>query len=375
MSYLIAIPCMIAVYLMVGRLGLSRVGFVGLSILITVALAEYQWFVPGVDAFISACLTMAIANASAWFIDTFLMEDVTQEALTQQLVESKRERSFCSRSTHDYAVCPDDSAAVVQLINNGKWQEVATSIDDLCPAERQGFYASLDYSCINEKALQESINAQPRDVDAHVLMGHVKLCQAKRLGLNPGAKFDEPVAVAIADAFRHFNLALRSTPEDPEALCGLLMAKGFAGLGAGHIRQSLERLLNADPTHLHGVVAAARFLVLSASQANDFVTLVENAVAGRSDATLAIAKIIAHAECMAFIESGVNDSQIVADVYKQLHCYKRETDKLGRWQRDISNNVIAYVMQLIGDKEEASEYMEKIHGTMSPYPWQSNSVV
>ena len=153
------------------------------------------------------------------------------------------------------------------------------------------------------------------------------------------------------------------------------MAKGFAGLGAGHIRQSLERLLNADPTHLHGVVAAARFLVLSASQANDFVTLVENAVAGRSDATLAIAKIIAHAECMAFIESGVNDSQIVADVYKQLHCYKRETDKLGRWQRDISNNVIAYVMQLVGDKEEASEYMEKIHGTMSPYPWQSNSVV
>ena len=75
MSYLIAIPCMIAVYLMVGRLGLSRVGFVGLSLLITVALAEYQWFVPGVDAFISACLTMAIANASAWFIDTFLMED------------------------------------------------------------------------------------------------------------------------------------------------------------------------------------------------------------------------------------------------------------------------------------------------------------
>ena len=375
MSYLFAVPCMFAVYMMVGRLGLSRAGFAGLSLLFTVALVEYQWFVSGVDAFIAACLTMAIANASAWFVDTFLLEDVTREALTQQLLDGRRERSFCSRLTHDYAVRPKDSANEVQLINTGKWQELAASINKLGPSERQGFYANLDYSSINEQALQEAINSFPQDADAHILMGHVKLCQAKGLGLNPGAKFDEPVALAIADAFRHFNLALRGTPEDPEALCGLLMAKGFTGLGAGHIRQSLERLLSADPMHLHGVVAAARFLVLSTRQANDFVSVVESAVAGRSDVTLAIAKIIVHAECMAFIENGVNDSQIIADIYKQLHCYKRETEKFGSWQRDISNNVIAYVMQLIGDKEEASKFLEKIHGSTSPYPWQSNSVV
>ena len=162
---------------------------------------------------------MAIANASAWFVDTFLLEDVTREALTQQLLDGRRERSFCSRLTHDYAVRPKDSANEVQLINTGKWQELAASINKLGPSERQGFYANLDYSSINEQALQEAINSFPQDADAHILMGHVKLCQAKGLGLNPGAKFDEPVALAIADAFRHFNLALRGTPEDPEALC------------------------------------------------------------------------------------------------------------------------------------------------------------
>ena len=170
MSYLFAVPCMFAVYMMVGRLGLSRAGFAGLSLLFTVALVEYQWFVSGVDAFIAACLTMAIANASAWFVDTFLLEDVTREALTQQLLDGRRERSFCSRLTHDYAVRPKDSANEVQLINTGKWQELAASINKLGPSERQGFYANLDYSSINEQALQEAINSFPQDADAHVLI-------------------------------------------------------------------------------------------------------------------------------------------------------------------------------------------------------------
>ncbi len=377
MSYLIAIPCMTAVYLMVGKLGLSRVGFATFGLLLTVTFAGYEWFVPGVDALIAACIAMATANFSAWFIDAFLMQEVAEEELTQELIELQQKQRmgrFCSRLTHDFAVCPQDSVFAVGFINNNDWSALASALADMNASERQGFYANLNYSSISERALQEVINTHPKNADAHVLMGHVKLCLAKRLGLKPGARFEEPVALAIRQAFKHFNLALRLYPNDAEALCGLLMAKGFTGLSDEHVTNSLEQLLQAAPGHLHGVVAAARFLVLSPQQANGFVTLVETAVDGRCESTVAIAKIIAHIECMGLVENGVNNSQVIADVYEQLRCYKREADSLGKWQRGMSDNVVAYMLQLIGDAKESKHYLDRINGLVSPYPWQINSV-
>ncbi len=377
MSFLIAIPCITAVYLMVGKLGLSRVGFATLGLLLTVAFAGYGLFVPGVDAVIAACITMAMANLCAWFIDAYLMEEVSEEELKQELAvltTKQRMGSFCSRLTHDFAVCPQDSVFAVGLINNNDWSTLATAIENMTASERQGFYANLNYSSISERALQEVINEHPKDADAHVLMGHVKLCLAKRLGLKPGARFEEPVALAIRQAFKHFNLALRVYPNDAEALCGLLMAKGFTGLSDEHVMNSLEQLLQAEPGHLHGVIAAARFLVLSTRQANEFVTLVETSVDGRSESTVAIARIIAHIECMGLVENGVNNSQVIADVYKQLSSYKKDADSLGKWQRGMSDNVVAYMLQLIGDAKESKHYLDRINGLVSPYPWQINSV-
>jgi len=358
---------MLAVFALTGRLGLSRSAFAAIALLITVVFVEYRWFAPGVDAVIASCLTMALANLTAWFTDTYLMEEVAAPE------PEPRARNFCSKITHDYAVSPRDSVFAIAHINNGEWSQLSTTLRSMSAVERQGFYANLNYSSVSERALQAIINAHPAETDAHILMGHVKLCLAKRLGLKPGEHLDESVARAIAQAFRHFNLALRIQPDDAEALCGLLMAKGFTGLRAEHILQSLDKLLKADPDHLHGVIAAARFLVLNTRQANEFVALTEAAVAGRSEATVAIAKIIAHIECMASVDNGVNNSQVVADIYKQLRCYKRQTDSLGTWQRGISDNVVAYMLQLIGDKEESKHYLHQIEGFVSPYPWQINS--
>lgn len=377
MSYLVVLPCMAALYLMVGRLGLPRTLFVLLSLLLTIVFAEYRWFVPGVDAVIAACISMAAANLCAWFFDTFYLQEMVEEG---EILEPTKEpetkievRDFCSRLTHDFAVCPKDSVFAVGLINNNDWLQLASTLTDMSSTERQGFYANLNYSSISERSLQNIVNAHPKNADAQVLMGHVKLCLAKRLGLKPGAKLDEPVALAITQAFQHFNLALRINPDDSEALCGLLMAKGFTGLSAEHVLRSLELLLQADPTHLHGVIAAARFLVVSPMQANGFVTLVEITVNGKADSTVVIAKMLAHIECIAMVENGANNSQVIADVYSQLRIYQQGTETLGSWQRGISDNVIAYVLQLIGDTDQAKPFLNRISGLVSPYPWQKNT--
>lgn len=371
MSYLVALPCIAVVYFMVGRLELTRPVFVILALLLTLLFASFQWFVPGVDAIIASSLTMALANFLAWFIDSYASADVTDEQ------ESTRGVSrFCSQLTHDYAVSPRDSVFAIGHINSGDWETLAKTFQSMTKAERQGFYANLNYSSASERALQEIINQHPENANAHILMGHVKLCLAKRLGLQPGSTLDEPVALAIRQAFTHFNLALRIDSEDAEALCGLLMAKGFTGLSDKHVLTSLEQLLVQDPTHLHGVIAAAKFLVLSTPQANEFIAVVENAVDGRAEATVAIARIITHIECIAFADShiGAGNSQAIADMYHQLRSYQRESNTFGSWQKGISNNVIAYMLQLIGDEEELKRYLKKIDGSVSPYPWQSNTV-
>lgn len=372
MSYLVVIPCIAVVCVLVARLELRVSTFALLTLLLITAFASLQWFTPGVDVLIASSLSMAVANLSAWFIDTYATKDEpTVDA-------APRYRRFCSLVTHDYAVSPGDSVFAISLINSGAWQTLQAKLVAMTDAERQGFFANLNYSSVSERALQAAINDNPKDADSHILMGHVKLCLAKRLGLQPGSTLNEPVASAIAQAFKHFNLALRINPNDSEALCGLIMAKGFSGLGAEHLLNSLTQLLKHDPQHFHGVIAAARFLVVSTPRANEFIATVESAVEGRSEVTVAIAKIITHIECMGFVDGkvsiGASNSQVVADLYRQLRSYQQQGDALGRWQKGIADNIVAYMLQLIDDKKELNRYLKKIDGSVSPYPWQSNTI-
>ena len=376
MSYVVAIPCIAVVCFMVDRLDLRSLPFVLFTLLLTVIFGAWQWFEPGVDVIIASCLSMALANFFAWFIETYATKDDDEQ--NTSAAASGKVRRFCSRLTHDFAVSPRDSSFAIALIESGEWTELGAKLDAMTQAERQGFFANLNYSSVSERALQDIINADPENADSHILMGHAKLCLSKRLGLQIGATLDEPVALAMSQAFKHFNTALRLKPEDPEALCGLVMAKGFVGLGSTHLYASLTLLLQHDPRHLHGVIAAARFLVTSPSQGNAFVSAVEAAVDGRCEATLVIARIITHIECMAYIDadSGIsaNRSQLVADMYRQLRCYQEVHNTLGGWQKGIADNVIAYMLQLLGDKEELNHYLQKIEGSVSPYPWQNNTL-
>jgi len=369
---------MLVVYLLVARLQLSKVSFAIACLLLAVAFANLQWFTPGVDAVIAASICMAIANFYAWLIDWASEEDAHGAKIqTLPLPGSQQEivikKTFCSNQTHDFAVCPKETIYAVALLNDREWTALKQTIDGFSVVDRQGFYANLDYASIDVGALQDLINKHAHDVDGHILMGHVKLCLAKRQGLTPGGKLVEPVAANITDAFRHFNSALRINSEDPEALCGLLMAKGFTGLGSEHILKSLEQLLAVEPAHFHGVIAAARFLVSSTDDANNFVSTVERMVADGDDAVLPIARIMAHLECIRFVSNGANNAAIVADIYRQLRSYKNQVQELGSWQQNISNNLIAYTMQVIGDKEEMRNYLSQINGLVSPYPWKSNS--
>ncbi len=377
MNYLVAIPCIAVVCLLVDRLDLRKTSFALFAILLCTVFAALQWFTPGIDVLIASCLTMAVANFSAWFINAYATEDEAMQVHSNESAP-QRVRRFCSRLSHDFAVSPRDAVFAINLIKSGGWEDLSAKLGAMTPAERQGFFANLNYSAVSERALQSIINANPKDADSHILMGHVKLCLAKRLGLQLGGILDEQVAKTMAQAFKHFNAALRLKPNDQEALCGLLMAKGFTGLSDEHLFSSLALLLQNDPRHLHGVMAAARFLVLSPSKANQFVSVIETAVDGRCDATVAIAKIITHVECLGFsdMSSGIDSSQslVVADLYKQLRNYQKDNHELGSWQRGIADNVIAYMLQLLGDKEELNQYLQKIEGSVSPYPWQRNTV-
>jgi len=110
---------------MVGRLDLTRSVFVLFALLLTVLLAAFQWFEPGYEAIIAACLTMALANFLAWFIDAYATPDTDQDS---QHVR-KGVGSFCSQKTHDYAVSPRDAVFAINLINNGNWEALAKSFE------------------------------------------------------------------------------------------------------------------------------------------------------------------------------------------------------------------------------------------------------
>ena len=156
MSSLIIFPCLAIVFLMVGRLDLTRPVFVLFALLMTVLLSKLQWFVPGFDAVIATCLTMALANFLAWFIEAYATPDAPEQKGQQQA--SKDVSRFCSSVTHDYAVSPRDAVFAVNLINNGNHEALVSAIKSMTPAERQGFYANLSYGSASEQSLQEIIN-------------------------------------------------------------------------------------------------------------------------------------------------------------------------------------------------------------------------
>jgi len=340
----------------------------------------------GADALLATSLTMCLFHTALWYwgpADPVL--DDTADEPEQTAGDTKL---FCALQTHDFALPSSDTEFAFELLKAEKWDELADTLAKLGDSERQGFYASFDYGrlnparlsgpaidqCLTTNSLIKLTNAQPNNADAHVLYGHFQLCEAKRAGLQPGEIQNADSAAALAIAFRHFRLALRIQPDDPEALCGLILAKGFTGLSDDHIEQSLQKLLEVEPLHFHGLMAAGCFLVKSTAGANRFVSVVERTV-GEKNVTSAFARIVAHVECMIGIEVKPSlHSRMIPDLHAQLRVYHRESvglePGLGQWQQGICNNVIAFAFEKIGDNRERALYLDKVQGALSPYPWQ-----
>lgn len=372
MSYLVALPCMLAIYFYSRLLDLPGSYFATVSLLLTVILAASGAIVPGADAIVAACLTMGILNAANWYVDQQLTNAI--KAGLVEVPPPPPVNLFCTTHSHDFAVAPGESDFVIDKINAEDWVAVQEIINGFSAVERQGFYANLNYGRIYPQAALNFVNSVPECSDAHILYGHVKLCLAKGLGLVPGVMPDEETAVAVAQAFKHFRFALRKNSEDVEALCGLILAKGFIALNDEHIESTLQKLLVLDPRHFHGLISAARFLIRTPESANHFVSMVESSVKDH-EITLAVARLLAHVECAGLKAGGETDSRVIADLYTQLKIYKRERQSLGTWQRGIASNVIAYAFEMIGDTEEKARQLSELNGVVSPYPWKRKRAV
>jgi hypothetical protein len=343
--------------------------------------------VPGADALLATSLSMCLFNVvkQVWPAQGAADSTVgnktpvhTSASTANTSTVAAAVKPFCSYRTHDFAVPSSANDFAVNLIEAERWDELADTLASLSSSERQGFFASFDYGQLvapsdkddTGKRLVGFTNALPHNADAHVLFGHYQLCEAKRMGLQPGAIPDADSAAALAVAFRHFRLALRLSPDHTEAMCGLILAKGFTGLSDEHIEKSLQRLLEVDPLHFHGLVAAACFVVRSTAGANRFVSVVERSV-GEDNATAALARIVAHVECMIGTNSNpLLNSATTADLHRQLRVYNRDAATLGLWQQAISNNIIAFAFEKIGDDQEREHYLARAKGLLSPYPWQ-----
>lgn len=357
---------MFAVYFYSHRLELPGSYFATVTLLLTVILAASEWIVPGADAVVALCLTMGLLNAANWFVDRQLTDAINAGLV--ELPPPPPVNLFCTTQSHDFAITPRDSEFLIEKINAENWLAVLELLNSFTPVERQGFYANLNYASISPDAALNFVKSYPDSSDAHILLGHVKLCVAKGMGLVPGIIPDEETAVAVAQAFKHFRLALRLNSEDVEALCGLILAKGFIALNDEHIESTLQKLLRLDPRHFHGLISAARFLIRMPDSANHFVSIVEGCV-NEHEVTVAVARVLAHVEC-ASLTGGVTDSRVVADLYAQLKIYERERQSLGSWQQGIANNVIAYAFGMIGDDAEKARQLSELNGIVSPYPWK-----
>lgn len=358
---------MLAVYFYSRKLDLPGSYFATVCLLLTVILAASGSVAAGVDALVAACLTMGILNAANWYVDRQLT--IAIEAGLVEIPPAPPVNLFCTTQSHDFAVAPLESDFAIEKINAQDWAALQGSISRFTAVERQGFYANLNYGDIDPDSARSFVTNYPHSSDAHILYGHVKLCVAKSMGLVPGVIPDEDTAVAVAQAFKHFRLALRQDGEDVEALCGLILAKGFIALNNEHIESTLQKLLNLDPRHFHGLISAARFLIRAPEDANHFIDIVEHCVKG-NEITVAVARVLAHVECTGLRGGGETDSRIIADLYTQLKIYKRECQSLGSWQRSIAGNVIAYAFDMIGDDDEKARQLSELNGDVSPYPWR-----
>ncbi len=366
MTYLVLLPCMFAVYYFARSADLSGSYFAVTATLLTVVMASTGWFVPGVDSLVATCLTMCVMSFAQWYVDKELTNAIN--AGWVELPAPAPINIFCTTQTHDFAAMPSDFCKIVEHINSRSWVQVRELFNQMSSLERQGLYANLDYSAVSTESALAFVADDSKDINANLILGHLKLCEAKQMGLVPGVIPAESAAEAVAIAFKHFRIALRLDPADTEALCGLIIAKGCIALKDEQIENSLNELLQADPGHLHGMMAAARFLIKTPEKANRFVQLVEQSDA--SAAMIAIARLIAHIECGGFNGKNAVDSRVIADLYSQLRVYRKEQQKLGQWQQAISGNIIAYAFQRIGDVAEAERRLSELGGSISPYPWR-----
>lgn len=344
--------------------------FATITLLLTVILASTGWIVPGVDALVALCLTMGILSLANYYIDQQL-NNAIKEGLVEVPPAAPVSR-FCTTQMHDFAVASQEYGGCVESINKEDWVTLLETMSAFSPVDRQGFYANINYSSINPDAALNFVKNHPDNRDALVLCGHVNLCVAKGAGLVPGVIPGENAADAVAQAFKHFRQALRLDGDDVEALCGLILAKGYIALNDEHIESTLVKLLTLDRRHFHGLMSAALFLIRSSDGANRFVSIVENCV-GDDEVTLAVTRTLAHVECADF-SGGAFDSRVVADLYAQLEIYKRARQSLGNWQKNITGNVVAYAFEMIGDNDEKARQLSELDGYVSPYPWQRKCV-
>ncbi len=366
MTYLALLPCMFAVYFWAGKNDLSGGYFATITLLLTVIFSQTHWLVPGVDTLVALCATMCVMSYALWYLDQEFNRAI--EAGTLEVPRQRPTTLFCSTSNHDFAVASTDFRNIVELINSSAREELFQQLAVMSSEQRQGMYASIDYSELSMSAVQELITTCPQNLDANIFYGHVKICEAKRHGLVPGVMPGEDAAAALAIAFKHFRIAQRLKPDDAESLCGLIITKGCVALKDEQIEATLKELLQIDALHLHGVMSAARFLIKSPRKANAFVSL----VAEYSDNELmtAIAGLVAHIECGGFADGNSVDSKVIADMYRQLRVYRRQHQVLDSWQQAICSNIIAFAFERIGDEEEATRRLDELDGKSSPYPWR-----
>ena len=397
MIYLIALPALAAIFYQTRQLEMpfafSTAVFGGLFLAIWMS----GIVLPGADVLVALCLTLAITTFAhlrqeAWIdriVSAGLGENDAAAATDQTndgLVETHPAKQFCTRLTHDFAVSGKHSVFAVRLINTEEYEDFLAAIADMSVRQREGFYADLNYSSISERAVATFTEQHHDSIDAHLLMGHVQLCKAKRLGLKPGLIQDENMAAAISEAFRYFRLAQRIDHSDAEVYCGLLLAKTFAGLRAEHIEKSLGDLLNCGGIHVHGLLVAGRALVQDGDSANRFVNLVTT----QKDATDSLAltaepndchettslarvefsRLLTHLECALLYNNAAvkGDLPWIRELQKSIDLVSTHID--GQWQTAIAQNLIASVLQITGDYRQSNVFLKQIEKTVSPYPWQ-----
>ena len=369
MIYLIVVPCLLLVHLYARKAQLPTMLFAAVFLGFWGLLFGAKLVVPGAEALIALCLSLACLRAVECYLD---LEDASDEPADTP--EFSAERNFCSRLTHDFAVQPRDSMFAIQLINRREWGALLDRLSGMSASQRQAFYVNLNYSSVSERAMTDLVDQRADNADVHVLMGHVQLCKAKRLGLKTGKAADENCTQAIATAFTSFRRALEINAQDAEALCGTLIAKVYIDLDKKHIVASLVETLRVDARHFHVVLAAGRHLINDGQSANEFIETVESALGARdeNEITVSFARLVAHVECQLIYSAyGVAKDDNVSDDLARLYATLEScSEQPGGWSSQISANLYACALQQMGHSKLAANVLDGMQGLASPYPWE-----